>query len=144
MQTEPVKPDRPKAYIPCFLCGEGAEIKYSKKDKPYFICDPCGLQAFIRKDRGISKLGGLTKPRIFEKTRVLDILDTLGALKLKLSEINSAKPLFSKAPDLEVAEKALLAEKTRLEKELNQLARISDKPGNSKGQDLKSKTNSKG
>lgn len=42
--------------IPCFLCGATREIKTSKKNKPYFICEPCGLQVFIRRDAGIKLL----------------------------------------------------------------------------------------
>ena len=45
--------------FPCFLCGELLEIKKTIKDKPYFICDPCGVQAFVRRAEGIGKLKGL-------------------------------------------------------------------------------------
>jgi len=38
--------------IPCFLCGYSIEVKNTVKGKPYFICDPCGLQAFIRITKG--------------------------------------------------------------------------------------------
>jgi len=42
--------------IPCFLCGNQIEVKNTIKGKPYFICDLCGLQTFIRRARGIEKL----------------------------------------------------------------------------------------
>lgn len=42
--------------IPCFLCGDFQDLKPSKKDKPYFICDTCGIQCFIRKMDGINRL----------------------------------------------------------------------------------------
>jgi len=50
--------------IPCFLCGRILKVKLSKNEKPYFICQQCGLQAFVRYTAGIRKL---TK-----------LLDTLG------------------------------------------------------------------
>ena len=34
--------------IPCWLCGSPIPVKFSKKRKPYLICDNCGLQIFIR------------------------------------------------------------------------------------------------
>lgn len=43
-------------YIPCFLCGGKLRVKFTKNEKPYFICDPCGLQVFVRCKPGISKL----------------------------------------------------------------------------------------
>ena len=44
------------AYIPCFLCGTDLAIRTDNHQKPYFICDPCGLQAFVRKQTGIVQL----------------------------------------------------------------------------------------
>jgi|HubBroStandDraft_2_1064218.scaffolds.fasta_scaffold325275_2 hypothetical protein len=41
------------ALIPCFLCGNGLEIRTSVRNKPYLICDWCGVQTFIRGQRGI-------------------------------------------------------------------------------------------
>ena len=40
--------DRPRVMIPCWLCGQPIEVKFSRKDKPYLICDNCGVQTFIR------------------------------------------------------------------------------------------------
>jgi hypothetical protein len=63
----------------CFLCGEEIEVKNSKKGKPYFICDPCGLQAFVRRERGIERL----KAWVGEKGNVLK--DCPGNELLKLA-----------------------------------------------------------
>lgn len=41
--------------IPCFLCGKPSKVKKTKTNKPYFICDDCGLQSFIRYKAGIRK-----------------------------------------------------------------------------------------
>src|SRR5690348_16794296 len=45
--------------MPCFLCGKNLDQRTDKNNKPYFICDPCGAQIFIRRKHGIEKLAGL-------------------------------------------------------------------------------------
>ena len=40
--------------LPCPLCARGLDIRETKKNKPYVICDPCGLQLFVRNDTGIA------------------------------------------------------------------------------------------
>src|SRR5215472_9097655 len=47
--------------IPCFLCGSDLPIRTDKNKKRYFICDHCGVQAFVRKSEGISRLEDLLK-----------------------------------------------------------------------------------
>jgi ribonuclease HI/DNA-directed RNA polymerase subunit RPC12/RpoP len=37
--------------LPCFLCGRMLEKRTSKALKPYFVCDVCGMQIFIRRKR---------------------------------------------------------------------------------------------
>ena len=43
--------DKTKVMIACWLCGQPVEVKFSRKDKPYLICDNCGVQTFIRYGR---------------------------------------------------------------------------------------------
>ena len=40
--------EKAKVMIPCWLCSQPVEVKFSRKDKPYLICDNCGVQTFIR------------------------------------------------------------------------------------------------
>ena len=42
--------------LPCFLCGRSLEKRMTKNDKPYFVCDPCGVQLFVRRKQGIERL----------------------------------------------------------------------------------------
>lgn len=42
--------------FPCPLCGMALDIRASKKGKPYMVCDPCGVQMFVRGSSGIEKL----------------------------------------------------------------------------------------
>jgi transcription elongation factor Elf1 len=41
--------------FPCCVCGEAREVGTTKKDKPYLICDPCGVQVFVRGKTGIRR-----------------------------------------------------------------------------------------
>ena len=44
-------------FLPCILCGRKLEKRTSKKNgKPYFVCDSCGIQLYIRKKQGIELL----------------------------------------------------------------------------------------
>ncbi len=40
--------DKTGVTIPCWLCGSAVSVKFSKKDKPFLICNNCGVQTFIR------------------------------------------------------------------------------------------------
>ena len=42
--------------IPCFLCGKNTDLRRDKNGKIYFICDSCGVQAFIRRRSGMERL----------------------------------------------------------------------------------------
>jgi hypothetical protein len=45
------------SFLPCILCGRRLEKRTSRKnEKPYFVCDPCGIQLFIRRKQGIERL----------------------------------------------------------------------------------------
>ena len=43
-------------YFQCPLCENMLEIKMTKKNKPYVVCNDCGMQIFIRRQEGINKL----------------------------------------------------------------------------------------
>lgn len=122
-------PEVPQAptYYPCFLCGEQLEVRASKRKKPYFICDPCGLQAFVRKDRGIQLLAEKTTPVLEIENGVLKLISQLERVNKKLGELEDEKPLFSINPELELAQKALRIEKLRLQRVLNNIPDNPDK-----------------
>ena len=42
--------------VKCFLCGRWPDVRISKKGRPYFVCDPCGMQVFVRGNKGIERL----------------------------------------------------------------------------------------
>lgn len=47
--------DTQTKYFPCPICKKKQTIKYTKKFKPYIICNSCGVQLFIRNKEGIEK-----------------------------------------------------------------------------------------
>jgi predicted RNA-binding Zn-ribbon protein involved in translation (DUF1610 family) len=44
-----------KRRFPCPLCGEGLDIRESKKRKPYVVCNACGVQLFVRNEAGMRR-----------------------------------------------------------------------------------------
>jgi DNA-directed RNA polymerase subunit RPC12/RpoP len=44
------------SFLPCILCGKRLEKRMSRYGKPYFVCDPCGIQLFVRRRQGIDRL----------------------------------------------------------------------------------------
>lgn len=62
--------------FPCPICGDGLEIRTSKKDKPYVVCDACGMQLFVRLPKGIRRMEELVRSaaqaNIWDRIRDLD------------------------------------------------------------------------
>ncbi len=61
-----------KGQINCFLCQRHLEVRTSKKDKPYLVCNDCGIQVFVRFEKGMKRLEKLLKSKVsFSDTFVL-------------------------------------------------------------------------
>ena len=100
--------------IPCFLCGNQIEVKNTVKGKPYFICDPCGLQAFIRRAKGEERLREWMegKGEVFKKKSgglILELISQLEAVKAKLKEVEDKRGIFPDE-DTKLIQMALNAE----------------------------------
>ncbi len=48
-----------KRMFPCPVCSTACDVRISKKNKPYVVCDPCGIQCFIRGPAGIESFNRL-------------------------------------------------------------------------------------
>jgi transcription elongation factor Elf1 len=48
-----------KRMFPCPVCTEPRDVRETKKSKPYLICDPCGVQVFVRGPAGIGEFNRL-------------------------------------------------------------------------------------
>ena len=83
-------------FLPCILCGKNQDQRIDKNGKPYFVCDPCGTQFFIRRKQGIEKLEQLFRElakRDFAFSRNAQSLYEMQAI---LSEINGLKSEIEK------------------------------------------------
>ena len=115
-----------QAFIPCFLCGNKCEIKLSKRGKPYFVCDPCGIQVFIRREAGIqlfnkavNELGNVifNWGKANPSYELIGIVNQLAQLKAKLAEIDGKRGIF----DFLESDKGLGLAAEVLKKEISQL-----------------------
>ena len=52
---KPLLAKRDLRLFPCCVCGQAREVRTTKKGKPYMICDPCGVQMFVRVETGIRR-----------------------------------------------------------------------------------------
>ena len=50
-----LKNESENKYFPCPICNKKLLVKFTKKSKPYIICNSCGIQMFIRNKEGINK-----------------------------------------------------------------------------------------
>ena len=47
--------------FPCPVCATRLEVRITKKQKPYVVCDPCGVQVFVRSRSGIDRFLALVE-----------------------------------------------------------------------------------
>ena len=73
MEPTPVSTDPARTFL-CPICAEPRAVRITKKDKPYLICDPCGVQVFIRGRSGIERFA-----RLLERAQAADLLTRFNA-----------------------------------------------------------------
>lgn len=81
--------------IPCILCGKFLEERTSKNQKPYFVCDPCGMQLFIRRKMGTEKLEQIKKS-ISENSIFIKKPHKLLEIQKSIAEITGIKAEIAK------------------------------------------------
>lgn len=47
--------------FPCPVCMRALDVRQSKKHKPYVVCEPCGIQVFVRGPEGIAAFNTLVE-----------------------------------------------------------------------------------
>ena len=55
--------------VPCFLCDSDLEVRMTKKDKPYVVCEHCGMQIFVRGPEGIELFEQLVEEQHQQRAR---------------------------------------------------------------------------
>jgi hypothetical protein len=120
------------AALPCFLCGNQLDQRTSKNGKPYFVCDQCGTQFFVRRKQGIEKLAYLFHTmrehnlalrhhgqRLFEISATLNELSEVGR---EFEKLNDSISIFSKGK--REKQRALTILRKHMQKLLNDLEKL--------------------
>jgi hypothetical protein len=121
-------------FLPCILCGNTLEKRTDKHGHPYFVCDPCGIQFFVRRKQGIERLEQLLRAserqalpfkqaaqRVFEVQALLSEID---GTKAQIRTLDGEVGIFFPDEDKIRARDSL---KTRLEILLDQLDELARK-----------------
>jgi hypothetical protein len=119
--------------IPCLTCGKSLRKRIDKNGKPYFVCDPCGVQTFIRRPQGIENLDELIKTlgkkelpareHAYVLYKIQAILGEIRGLRKELDSLDSIFDLFSDNKEKKRTRKLLEA---RIENLFSQLHRIAE------------------
>lgn len=116
------------AEFPCLVCGTGLEIRLSRKEKPYCVCDSCGIQVFFRGQAGIRRLRELIETRtlIVGKESLTDkalvLFNHIQQLRGRKKKLEERRAFFSHDQALEAAIRAVDNEIERVQGELEQIA----------------------
>ena len=78
-------------FLPCFLCRTKLDKRTDKNRKPYFVCNPCGIQLFIRKQHGIILLDKLLCDVAKNEIPYLQRGEQVHKIEALLSEISGVK-----------------------------------------------------
>ena len=122
------------AILPCFLCGKELDQRTDKNRKPYFVCDPCGMQVFVRRKQGSEHLERLIRAlkrhhvplqahshTLFE---IRAILEELNGVESELEKLDDSISIFSKTSKEKARARKLL--KQRMQVLLDDLERIAE------------------
>jgi DNA-directed RNA polymerase subunit RPC12/RpoP len=119
--------------IPCFLCSQELKQRKDKHTKPYFVCDPCGVQIFVRGRQGIKNLDQLLatlREHDFpfrEHAAVLyeiqAVLTEIRGIKEEINKLDSLLEIFTNDAHKERVRKLL---NKRIETLLRRLQQIAD------------------
>ena len=87
------------AFLPCLLCGNRLQQRTDKHNKPYFVCDPCGIQLFIRRHQGITRLRDLMRTSERHAIAFQHVGERIFEVQALLSEIDATKAEITKLND---------------------------------------------
>jgi hypothetical protein len=120
-------------FLPCLLCTAKLEKRTDKNRKPYFVCNPCGIQLFIRRQHGITLLEKLLRDvsknelpfrqRAEEVHKIQALLTEINGVKQQIERLKSQKGFFFPDQDKIRACNLLKIKLQNLFKELEQLAK---------------------
>src|SRR5690349_6372824 len=79
------------AVLPCWLCGKTLDLRSDKNGKFYVVCNPCGLQVFVRRKDGMDRLQKLCAILQKMKTKLDGDTLSLCSIQVVLREIEGLK-----------------------------------------------------
>lgn len=117
--------------FPCPVCGMGLPLRSSRKQKPYCVCDSCGIQLFFRGKTGIARLnklvesGRLISGKGTSTSLAITLYNRVQQLKAQREglEIKQGFRFIFRDSDLDNAISAVEAEIERVQADLEKLAR---------------------
>lgn len=120
---------RPESFgLPCPTCGEIRTVKESKKGKPYYFCDPCGVQVFVRGKMGVARVElwksnpdvrlELDSLGIFSSSKLIQISAQLELVREEIKKLESGE-IQNGASDVEIRIERLQGQAVRLTKRLD-------------------------
>jgi DNA-directed RNA polymerase subunit RPC12/RpoP len=122
------------ATIPCFLCSQELRLRRDKHEKPYFVCDSCGVQIFVRGRQGIENLAQLIKTLrerdypFREHARVLHeiqaVLTEMRGIEKEIEKLDSVLDMFASDRRIKDKTRARKSLDIRIETLLLQLEHI--------------------
>ena len=114
--------------FPCLVCGTGLEIRLTRNQKPYCVCNSCGIQVFFRGQTGIRRLRALldTKTLIVgkesETDRALVLYNHIQQLRGRKKILEENQGLIFRDEALDMTIRAVDREIERVQGELEKLA----------------------
>lgn len=115
--------------FPCPVCGMGLQIRISRREKPYCICNLCGIQIFFRGKAGIRRPKELLEEekmisaRDSSASESVSLYNRLEQLKTQRKELENKQGFIFRNPDLDNAISAVEKEIDRIKNELEKIAK---------------------
>ena len=83
-------------WILCFLCTHKLEQRIDKHGHPYFVCNSCGMQIFVRGEEGIKNLAELIATLLAHDFPFREHAVVLFQIQALLTEIRGVKKEIEK------------------------------------------------
>ena len=106
----------PVGYFACPTCKKLRPVGLTKKQKPYFTCNDCGVQLFIRGKEGIRRFRKMLGHAVLAENgqELSPLLEYAAFLRKRLRQIHREKPILGKDQSLEIEGKIVESEIERI------------------------------
>jgi hypothetical protein len=114
--------------FPCSTCGNGLDIRLTRKNKPYTLCLDCGIRTFFRGKEGIGRLVEILNSEILISGKASNpdlaviLFNRVQQLRTQKKQLTDKQGLILSDPDLRNAIRVVENEIKRVQQELSELA----------------------